>query len=518
MAKAKSIQPTSAVDRYWHGYAHHIRALQQPQKKNYWLGEELKEYAAFLLLRPDHFWGYFNYALCKAYLGDRYDAMIGFTNCIRIQADSPWPFNNRGTMHLQLGGKEHLESAVRDYSQALALDPAYVEAYTGRAAAYRQLGKRDLALQDLNAAIKFDSKRASTYEQRAELFADGKDFSRAVEDLTRAVDLAPDNIEVLRKRAFLTLSQLKDYEKSLADWSLLSQKRPKDIQAHYLMGVLLMGLGRYDPAVAEFQKTTALKKDLVQAIWGQAQVYLWQGKAKEALVVIDPLALDPKSPETLNIRGDILRALNRATDAAADYQKLIDLRPKEPDAYISLALLHGKNGKWEAAKECYDKLLAADPKAGGSYLCRAEFFRSREQFSEALADCDRAAALLPDSPLPALIRAGIVAAQGRHREAVAQADEVLQRSPTNDGKILYTAAAVWSLAAEAAQRDVKGSGNQELSRQYLERALALLGQALSKGFHDLEFPEHNRMLHDPAMGAVARDPQGRNLLAHKGKD
>jgi tetratricopeptide (TPR) repeat protein len=519
MARAKSIQPTSAVDRYWHGYAHHIRALQQPQKRRYWLGEEVKEYAAFLLLRPDHFWGYFNFALCKAYLGDRYDAIIGFTNCIRIQPDSPWPFNNRGTMHLELGGKEHLEQAVQDYTTALTLDPGYVEAFTGRAATYRVLGKRDLAFADLKAALELDSKRASIYEQRAELFADGKDFPSAIKDLTHALDLAPDNIEVLRKRAFLTLSQLKDHEKSLSDWRLLSQKSPKDIQAHYLAGVLLMGLGCYDAAVAEFQKTTALKKDLVQATWGQAQVYLWQGKAQEALALIDPLTkpLDPRTPETLNIRGDILRALNRPTEAAQDYQKLIGLRPKEADAYISRALLYVKDGKWDAAKECYDKLLAADPKAWASYLCRAEFYRSRGQFTEALADCDRAGSLLRDSLLPALIRAGIVAAQGRHREAVAQADGVLQRANTNDGKILYAAAAVWSLAAEAVQREAKNAGNEELSRQYLERALALLAQALGKGFHDLEFPEHNRMLYDPAMEAVARDPRGRGLLAHEGK-
>ena len=586
IAKAKSIQPTSAVDRYWHGYAHHVRAQLEPQKAIYWLREELKEYAAFLLLRPDHFWGYFNYALCKAHLGDRYDAIIGFTNCIRIQPDSPWPFNNRGTMHLQLGGKEHLEQAVQDYTTALTLDPGYVEAFTGRAAAYRLLGKRNLAFADLKAAIDLDPKRTSAYEQRAELFADGKEFGKAIEDLTRALDLSsdkvpgllkraamhrkmgapakalldydrvlsikpndeqalrgraetheslknyekvredlsallvarPDDVELLRKRAFLTLVHLKDQEKSLADWRRLTQKRPDDIQAHYLTGVLLMGLGRYDPAVAEFKKTTALKKDLVQATWGQAQVYLWQGKAQEALALIDPLVqrLDLNAPETLNIRGDILCVLNRREEAASDYRKMIGLRPKDPDAYISLALIHGKNGKWEAAKECYDKLLAADPKAG--YLCRAEFYRSRGKFSEALADCDRAAALLRDSPLPALIRAGIVAAQGRHREAVAQADEALQRAPKNDGKILYTAAGVWSLAAEAAQRDAKGSANEELSRRYLARALALLGQALGKGFHDLEFPEHNRMLHDPAMGAVAGDPHGRDLLAHKGKD
>jgi tetratricopeptide (TPR) repeat protein len=375
-----------------------------------------------------------------------------------------------------------------------------------------------LSFADLKTALDLDPKRVSIYEQRAELFADGKDFPNAIQELTRALELAPDNIEVLRKRAFLTLSQLKDHEKSLDDWRRLSHKQPKDIQAHYLMGVLLMGLGRYDPAVVEFQKTTALKKDLVQAIWGQAQVYLWQGKAEDALALIDPLMqpLDPKAPETLNIRGDILRALNRPMEAAKDYRKLIGLRPKEPDAYISLALLHGKDGKWDAAKECYDKLLAADPKAGASYLCRAEFYRSRGQFTEALADCDQARSLLRDSVLPALIRAGIVAAQGRHHEAVDQAEEILKRSAPNDGKVLYTAATVWSLAAEAVQRKAKNSRNEELTRQYLERALALLAQALGKGFHDLEFPEHNRMLHDPAMAALARDPRGRSLLAHEG--
>src|SRR5262249_880383 len=149
----------------------------------------IKEYAAFLEMRPDHFWGYFNWALCHAELGNMHDALIGFTACSRLRPDFPWPYNNRGTCHLRLGinpvlkfeigvsksEKEkqlkalkafHYQEAVRDYTQALTLESEYLDAYTGRALAYRSLGKRDLALNDLNQALHIDERHPPALEDR----------------------------------------------------------------------------------------------------------------------------------------------------------------------------------------------------------------------------------------------------------------------------------------------------------------------------------------------------------------
>jgi tetratricopeptide (TPR) repeat protein/tRNA A-37 threonylcarbamoyl transferase component Bud32 len=588
MAKAGSIKPTSAVERFWHGYAHHVRALTALQENRSQdaiksLEEEITEYAAFLELRPEHFWGYFNWALCHAELGHLHDAIIGFTNCIHIRPDFPWPYNNRGTMHLRLGQNEQ---AVQDYSQALAKAPQYLEAYTGRALAYRLMRKRDLALKDVDQALQINPDHAPAFEERAVLKSDAKDFKGAAQDLTRLIalsadkvpallkraevyqkaempakaladynqvlavrpaeekafrgradvymrlkdyqkargdltallDARPDSVDLLRQRAFLTLVNLKDPEGSLEDWSRLVQLRPKDREVHYFSGIVHAGLRRYGASLAELDNALQINSDYLPAVWARAQVHLWQGRAAEALQIVEPWSKKGALPDTLNIRADILHALNHPEDAIRAYRQVIQLSKKDPDAYVGLALVYGKQGKWDLARKCYDDLVAADSKSGNVYLRRAEFFRSRGQFTEALADCDQAARWLGNSPLPELVRASLLAAQGKYQEGTAAADKILQSAPKDDGAILYAAASVWSLGAASAQRDARNPKAGALAKQYLNRAVSLLEQVLDKGFHDFSYQEHNRMLDDPAMTALRLDSTGLDLLAHKSKE
>jgi tetratricopeptide (TPR) repeat protein/tRNA A-37 threonylcarbamoyl transferase component Bud32 len=591
MAKAGLIKPTSsAVDRYWHGYADHLRALdarnkKKPQEEAEFFRREIAAYAAFLEQRPEHFWGYFSWALAQAEVRQLHDAMIGFTACIRLRPQFPYPYNNRGTVHLRLG---EFEEAVRDYSTALELAADFPDALMGRALAYRLQGKHALALADVNKMLQIDKDHAPAFEERAAIRTATKDFDGAAKDLTRFIaltsdkipalfkraelyrkinklaealadytdiltlkpdaekafrgradvydalkdypkargdltallDARPDDVELLRKRAFLTLVNLKDPEGSLEDWSRLVQLRPKDLEVHYLSGIVHAGLRRYGAALAELDTALQLKRDHLPAIWARAQIHLWQGQPAEALQIVEPWSRNgaPQLADTLNIRGDVLHALNRDEDATRAYRQVIQLNPKDPDAYVGLALVYGKQGKWDLARKCYDNLVAADTKSGNAYLRRAEFFRSRGQFAEAQADCKQAARWLSNSPLPQLLRASLQAAQGRYQEGTTAADKVLEHAPKDDGAILYAAAGVWSLAAAAAQRDRSNPKAAALANQYLHRAVTLLELVLDKGFHDFSYQEHNRMLGDPAMTALRLHSAGRDLLAHKSKE
>ena len=197
--------------------------------------------------------------------------------------------------------------------------------------------------------------------------------------------------------------------------------------------------------------------------------------------------------------------------AAADYRRMIGLRPKDPNAYVSLALVLEKQGKPKEAAGCFNQLLAADPNSAVAYQRRAEFRRDHKQFEQALADCDRAARLDPASALPELVRASIEAAQGKYREAVERAETALKKAPQEDGHALYAAACVWSLASQAAAEAT--DSDSTLAKVYADRATALLAGALGKGFHDLSFPEHNRMTSDPALAPVRSHPKVRELLA-----
>ena len=167
-----------------------------------------------------------------------------------------------------------------------------------------------------------------------------------------------------------------------------------------------------------------------------------------------------------------------------------------------------KQGQPAQAAECFDRLVAAAPESEWAYLRRAEYRRDRGDYEAALADCDRAARLKPGWVLPALVRAGVEAARGRPGPAVADAERALAKAPKTDGHVLYTAACVWSLASRAA-------GDPAESKRFADRAAAFLAAALDKGFHDLLYPEHNRLADDPALAPILLLPRVRDLLPHR---
>jgi tetratricopeptide (TPR) repeat protein len=583
MNKATAIKPTSSVDHFWHGFAHHLRGDAALRTKDVtaardFYRQEIAEYAACLQLRPDHFWGYFNWANAHAAINERpdlHDALIGYTSCIRLRPDFAWSYNNRGTVHLRLGEPRE---ALTDFDAALSRNEQYAEAHVNRGLAYVALGKTDPALADFSRAIELNSDYAPAYTERIAIYLKLKKHAEVVRDSTRLLDLSTDKAPVYEKRAaaYRALNQpddavqdygrlvqmnsknvqaraaraelllgqgryaearedftgilavtpktagvwrtrgivnwqhLKDFDAALADFEEWARLTPQDAESHRCIGAILLGRREYGPALAALHEALNLRPGYPEVIWAQAFIHLRQGKPEESLKGLDTLVakLPDGPPATLNVRGDVYKALGRLDEAAADYRRMTELKPKEPEAYVCLARVFEKQGQTAKAAECFDRLVAAAPESEWAYLRRAEYRRDRAEYEAAQADCDRAARLKPGWVLPALVRASVEAARGRPGPAVIDAERVLEKAPRDDGHVLYTAACVWSLASRAA-------GDPTERQRFADRAADFLAAALDKGFHDLLYPEHNRLADDPALAPILSHPRVRDLLAHR---
>jgi tetratricopeptide (TPR) repeat protein/serine/threonine protein kinase len=580
--RARAIEPSSAIDHFWHGYAEHVRGQGESdkgdeEKAREHYRQEIVHYAALLQQHPDHFWGYLNWAAAKMQLGDLQDALIGFTTCIRLRSDFPWPYNNRGTVHLRLG---HYAQAIRDYDAALERNPEYVMALSNRALAYLGQGNVDQALNDCNRVLGKDPRHAPAYLHRAECYLRRKQYEealadcaqvlllnehkaeasrkreeiyeelkrsgdaprykraqlqeqkrafeyykravqhvkrrqyqQAVADYSTAIDLWPHAAEPRSDRGQVYWLYLKDFDAALIDFRKIVEGWPKRPQAYRFLGMIHLGRRQYDLALEELNDALARSPNSPDVLLAKAQIYLWQGKAQEALEVVHPLAQKPppNAEYALNVRGDIFRSLGRLDAAAADYRRLIQLRPDNIDSYVSLALVYCKQGQPDKARQCLDQLIEANPKSATAYLQRGRFLRDQGQFEAAWKDSEQAARCDATSVLPALLQASITAARGDPVAAVAAAEHVLAQAPKDNGQVLYAAAQVWGLASAAATR----FGKRDLAQRYADRAAELLAQTLDKGFHDLNYPEHNRMIDDPALETIRQHPQARDLLAHR---
>jgi tetratricopeptide (TPR) repeat protein len=407
--------------------------------------------------------------------------------------------------------------AIADCDKFLSLSQNKEAFYLKMAEVHNAMGQTEAAVNDCTQALAANSKNANTIYKRAGFLVAGKKYALAVQDYSAVLVLVPRALEPRQDRAKVNWLFLKDFDASLKDWDELVKIDPKNPESYRCMGAIKLGRRQYDDAQTALEQAIQLKPDYVEAIWALTQIALWKGSREEALKIINTAAekLTDKHPETLNIRGDVYRALGQLEDAAADYRRLITLKPDLVETYVSLALVYEKQGKPELAKECFEKLVAANPSSAVAYLRRAAYRRALGEFEGAREDCVRARVKDPKSLLPGMVEASFLAAQGSAEEAVDKAEKLLAQAPKGDGQILYAAACTFSLASRAAATLPDKTKAAELAKQYARRAADLLEECLDKGFHDLSYSEHNRMSDDPALAPVRKSPRTRDLLMHR---
>ena len=133
-------------------------------------------------------------------LSDYQGAIKDFDEAIRLEPQNAVAYFNRGTAYLYLGladlASEKLEHALEafvevlaNYDQAISLDPEYADAYGSRGAAYVYLEKYELAIQDYTEAIRIEPLAAELYAARAALYDALVDPQRSIQDRETACEL-----------------------------------------------------------------------------------------------------------------------------------------------------------------------------------------------------------------------------------------------------------------------------------------------------------------------------------------
>lgn len=126
-------------------------------------------------------------ALCH-WLGQLDGALADFEAAVNLGQPSGMAYVHRGYAH---AAKGDIAKAIGDFSTAVRLEPT-PWAFASRAEAYLRDGKSDLAIADFNEVLKIDPKRADAYIGRANALTARGDLEGARRDLASAAALSPD--------------------------------------------------------------------------------------------------------------------------------------------------------------------------------------------------------------------------------------------------------------------------------------------------------------------------------------
>jgi serine/threonine protein kinase len=162
--------------------------------------------------------------------------------------------NVQGNALLKRG--EYAE-AVTYFSKAIAVKPEY-RAYFGRAGAYQNLQRPELAIEDYTQAIRLNPDSAMAYHDRAVCLARLKENDRALVDYNRALELASDNPLSWNGRGVIYLRR-KEYEKAIPDFTMAIRLRPAFAQAYENRAAAKRALGDVTGANADLNQAGGIK-------------------------------------------------------------------------------------------------------------------------------------------------------------------------------------------------------------------------------------------------------------------
>jgi tetratricopeptide (TPR) repeat protein len=132
--------------------------------------------------------------------------------------EMPLLLNARGNA-LSLAGDS--ERAMRDFNEALRLDPKCIVALINRSSLLYAGGKVEKALQDLSDVLRIDPASTDALCNRGMIWKGQNQKEKAVTDFSRAIEIDPRNIRALYCRALKDYSALLHLDPNMADARLL---------------------------------------------------------------------------------------------------------------------------------------------------------------------------------------------------------------------------------------------------------------------------------------------------------
>jgi tetratricopeptide (TPR) repeat protein len=179
-----------------------------------------------------------------------------------------------------------LNDAVDKLGKALELDPGLAEASISRAFAFVRLGERDnykqeLARADSLTGLIADEKRRLLAQLRLGDFASSKHFAFRDSVMTRLKAEAPDNIYVLIAEA-ATAAREGDDEATAQAWKRVLDKDPNYANSYNMLGYMELHRGNYDKAIEYMQKYAFLAPDQANPHDSLGDVLMVLGRYEEA--------------------------------------------------------------------------------------------------------------------------------------------------------------------------------------------------------------------------------------------
>jgi tetratricopeptide (TPR) repeat protein len=248
-----------------------------------------------------------------------------------------------------------------------------------------------------------EQKNAINYNKVGDEYYFQKNYNRAVEYYTKAIELEPNNANYYKNRS-VSYNWLKEYEKAIADTSKAIELDPDKALYYYGRGVNYHELKEYEKAIADKSKAIELDPNNAEYYNSRGKNYSRLKEYEKAIADnSEAIKLDTNNVKYYRFLIRLLCRINDFDNAQINLNKIISLDGKSAIYYNTrgyIGMKKAKHDKFKCEADVLDDLNKAielknndDSFAAVFYTDRAEYYLYSNEPDKAYNDLQKAVAL-----------------------------------------------------------------------------------------------------------------------------
>lgn len=239
---------------------------------------------------------------------------------------------------------------------------------------YFERGKYREAAIEYQNAIQIDKRYADAHYQLALCYLRQSIWNGAYQELSRTVDLQPENAKAELELGNLLLAG-KQFKQAQVWAETVLGRDDNNADAHVLLANADAGLENIEESIKEMQKAIELAPDQPRTYLNLAILQL---DAKDAAAAEQnfqkAISLDSKSLTARLALGNFYRSQKRWPEAEKQFRDALELAPKNPTPYAALATLLENEGKRAETEQLLVQAKKAMPDVPEGYRLLGDFY------------------------------------------------------------------------------------------------------------------------------------------------
>lgn len=318
-------------------------------------------------------------------------------------------------------------TAINAFRSIMKDQPESVQVATMLANAHLLNKEPELAKEVLQRVADLNEKDVKARLMLAQLMAKSGDNDAALGEVSKALDVDPENLEALRYQTEI-LVQKKDMagvEKTLAQ---IKESHPDSSYGYLQMGNLMQGRKEYDKAIVEYEAALKRSTRLLPALASMVRIYVAQGRHEAAIARLNEIAKETSEPAVVHeLKGEVYLALKEPVKARQEAREAINAKPDWGIPYSTLAstyLLEKNSGE---AVKAYEQGLQALPDDVDLMTRLAGLSEKLGDFNRAIGLYEKVIEASPDNLLASNNLAALLVEHRKDPESLARAKELVAK-------------------------------------------------------------------------------------------